>query len=227
MKNPLQALLDLPPGSLARRVGFAALVGLGTAMTAFGSMFVQMMGPVPFKVLPDARPLVFFLGGFLPGLFASGGGPHRRTLALWSVVAFVVGFHLEEATVHWIGPYPGSITGTRVGLLGTAGSILAVVGLLLIHLEVESVKLRRDLEARGARPETSERTTSALVRAGTRRILAIATGVAGMGLLIRGGELVMGDSGAGGTYVLFVGGALLLVLALVLLRLAPPKPQDA
>jgi len=45
--------------------------------------------------------------------------------------------------------------------------------------------------------------------------------VAGMGALVRVGEAVFGNDASGGTYILFLGGALLLGLGVVLARSVP------
>lgn len=216
----LDDLEQIPPGSLARRVGLAVLIGVGVTMTAAGSLFWNF-GPIPFRFIPDVRPLVTLLSGLFLGLYAAGGGAHRRKLALWGVVGYTIGFHLEEATVHWIGPFPGSITGTRVGILGTLGSLLALAAVLLMHVEVEHAKLARDLASRGADRDETGRAAGALRHVGTSRILGVAAGVAGIGALIRAGEAVLGNDATGGTYVLFLGAALLLVLGTVLVRSVP------
>ena len=140
-------LREIPPGSFSRRAMYSALLAAGVTMTAFGSIFLQKTGPIPLKFFPDIRPVALLGSGLLLGLYASGGGARRRAMALSGVFAYVVGFHLEEATVHWIGPLPGSITGSRVGILGTAGSLLAIAAVLLLHVEVESQRLM--LDARG------------------------------------------------------------------------------
>lgn len=218
----LDGLEAIPPGSLARRVGLAFLIGVGITMTAAGSIFWNF-GPIPFRFIPDVRPVVTMLSGLFLGLYAAGGGAHRRKLALWGVVGYVIGFHLEEATVHWIGPFPGSITGTRVGILGTLGSLLALAAVLLLHVEVEHGRLGRDLESRGADPTDARGVASALHRVGTSRVLGVAAGVAGIGALIRVGEAIFGNNASGGTYILFVGAALLLILGAVLMRSVPKR----
>lgn len=229
--SALDKLLDdwrtLPAESLARRLLLVALLAAGITMTAFGSMFLQMTGPLPFKIFPDVRPVLLLGAGLSAGLWAAGGGARRRKAALWTVFGFVVAFHLEEATVHWIGPFPGSITGTRVGLLGTAGSLLALAAVVLLHVEVESVRLKEDLVRRGAGAADAERATSRLARAGLRRVLGVAAGVCGIALLVIAGERLFGDDAAGGEHILLVGGALLLVLGGVLLRLMARKPRPA
>ena len=217
----LDDLQALPPGSLARRLLWSVLLAAGVTMTAFGSMFLGLMGPIPLKWIPDVRPVVLLGTGLLLGLWASFGGAAHRRLALWGVLGFVVGFHLEEATVHWIGPFPGSITGTRVGLLGTAGSLLALAAVALLHVEVESARLARDLARRGADADGARATADALRRGGSMKVLALLAGVGAMGLLVRAAEAVVGDGGAGGVAALAMGGALLLALAVALLKLAP------
>ena len=217
----LDELEQLPPGTLARRAVLAFLLALGVTLTAAGSLFWGLVGPIPFRVIPDVRPVFTMLSGLGLGLYAAGGGAHRRKLALWGVIGYVVAFHLEEASVHWIGPFPGSITGTRVGLLGTAGSLLALASVLLLHVEVEHARLGRDLASRGASQERAVAASDALRRAGTTRILGVAAGVAGMGALVRVGEAVFGNDASGGTYILFLGGALLLGLGVVLARSVP------
>src|SRR5439155_22731221 len=155
-------LKEIPPASFTRRLLSGALLAAGVTMTAFGSIFIQQTGPIPLKVFPDIRPVLFIGSGLLLGLYASGGGARRRAMALSGVFAYVVGFHLEEATVHWIGPLPGSITGSRVGILGTAGSLLAIAAVLLLHVEVESQRLMLAVRARGASAEGGHALASGL-----------------------------------------------------------------
>jgi hypothetical protein len=187
-------------------------------MTAFGSIFLERTGPIPLKFFPDIRPVALFGSGLLMGLYASGGGARRRAMALSGVFAYIVGFHLEEATVHWIGPIPGSITGSRVGLLGTGGSLLAIGAVLLLHVEVESQRLMLDLRARGASQEGALALSSGLAGEGTRQVLAVAAGVAGLAALVLALSPLFGESASGGAWVLLVGGVLLLALAVVLGR---------
>lgn len=219
----LEDLEQIPPGSLARRFGLAGLLAVGITMTAAGSLFWGLVGPIPFRFIPDVRPVVTILSGLFLGVYAAGGGAHRRKLALWGVVGYVIGFHLEEASVHWIGPFPGSITGTRVGILGTLGSLLALAAVLLMHVEVEHARLARDLESRGAEARYAGGAAATLRRVGTTRILGVAAGVAGIGALIRVGEAVFGNNATGGTYILVVGAALLLILGAVLVRSVPKR----
>lgn len=209
---------EIDPAAMTRRLGLSALLGVGLTMTMFGSFFVGSTGPIPFKLIPDVRPVISMTAGLGAGLWASGGGASRRTIALWTVVAFVLGFHLEEATVHWIGPFPGSITGTRVGILGTAGSLLAIMAVLLIHVDVERGHLARDLAKRGATPDAAADTARRLAAVGVQRVVGLAVGVAGIGLLVVAGEKIMGDQAGGGAYILIVGGAMLLALAPLLGR---------
>lgn len=219
----LDDLEAIPSGSLARRAGLALLLAIGVLMTAAGSIFWGLIGPIPFKIVPDVRPLLLLGSGLFLGLYAAGGGAARRKFALWGVVGYIIAFHLEEATVHWIGPFPGSITGTRVGILGTMGSLLALAAVLLMHIEVEHHKLARELAARGADANATRDMAGALARAGTTRILGVAAGTAGIGVLVRAGEALFGNQASGGVYILFVGAALLLVLAFVLVRFVPKR----
>lgn len=227
MTNPfVKAWKDfaaIPGDGLARRALYAAVIAAGVTMTGFGSIFMQRTGAIPYGLLPDVRPVLFLGSGFLFGLYASGGGAHRRAMALWGVIGYVIAFHLEEATVHWIGPFPGSITGTRVGILGTSGSLLALLGVLLQHVEVESLRLTEDVEKRGATREDARAMGSALRAAGTRRLLALAAGVAGLGALVMALSPVFGESTRGGPGVLLIGGGLLLVVALMLSRWVPRR----
>lgn len=219
----LDDLEALPPGTLARRALLVFLLAVGVTMTAAGSIFWNYTGPIPFRFIPDLRPVVTMASGIFLGVYAAGGGAHRRKLALWGVVGYVVGFHLEEASVHWIGPFPGSITGTRVGIVGTLGSLLALACVLLLHIEVEHAKLERDLLSRGAAPDDARTASTSLQRLGTTRILGVAAGVAGIGALVRVGEALFGNNASGGTYILFVGAALLLVMGVVLMRFVPKR----
>lgn len=219
----LDDLEALPPGTLARRGGLAFLLAMGVTMTAMGSMFWGLLGPIPLKLIPDVRPLVTLASGLFLGLYAAGGGAHRRKFALWGVVGYVIGFHLEEATVHWIAPFPGSITGTRVGIVGTLGSLLALASVLLMHVEVEHARLARDIRERGADPRDAQAAAGALRGLGTTRILGVAAGVAAIGVLVRIGEAIFGNDATGGVYVLFLGAALLLGLSLALLRFVPKR----
>lgn len=221
LDRTIDDIAHIPPGSLARRIGIALLLGIGFTMTAFGSIFLQNTGPIPFRIIPDIRPVLTMTTGILAGLWAAGGGAGRRKFALWTAITYVLAFHLEEATVHWIGPFPGSITGTRAGWLGTAGSLLALASVLLMHVEVEHARLGRDLERRGAGSADARGAAGALARAGSGRIFGILAGVAGIGVLVRGVEAATGEDASGGVYVLFLGGGLLLVLALILVRMVP------
>jgi hypothetical protein len=220
-------LAAIPPESYARRALYGALLAVGVAMTGFGSIFMRRTGPIPYGVLPDLRPVLFLGSGLGLALYASGGGAARRAVALWGVVGYVVAFHLEEATVHWIGPFPGSITGTPVGLLGTGGSILALLGVLLMHVEVESLRLAKDLEERGAARAEARATAARLREAGVRRCLAVAATAAGFGALALAVAPVFGNNAAGGAWVLVPGAALLFVLAVALARGVPRRGQQA
>lgn len=216
-------LTSIPADSVGRRFLYAGLIAAGVTMTAFGSIFLKNSGPIPFKLIPDLRPVVLIGSGLLLALYASGGGARRRALALWGVVGYVIGFHLEEALVHWIGPFPGSITGSPVGLLGTSGSILALVGVLLMHVEVERVKLAEDLVKRGASEVDARSSASRLASLGARKIGAVALGVSGLGAIILAVVPAFGYDSQGGPWVLPFGGALLIGLALALLRIAPKR----
>ncbi|MFA5860715.1 MAG: hypothetical protein WDA16_03380 [Candidatus Thermoplasmatota archaeon] len=212
---------SIPSDSLARRALYAVLIAAGVTMTGFGSIFMQRTGPIPYGILPDVRPFFFLGSGFLFGLYASGGKANRRALALWGVIGYVIAFHLEEATVHWIGPFPGSITGSRVGILGTSGSLIALLGVLLMHVEVESIKLSGDLASRGATHVDAQATGARLRAAGTRRLLALTAGVAGLGAFLMAVSPIFGETTQGGAWVLIIGAALLLALALLLSRWVP------
>lgn len=231
--KPFEALASIPPGSLARRFAYAALLGVGLTMTMYGSFFVGSTGPIPFRFIPDVRPVISMATGLLAGLYAAGGGASRRGMALWTTVVFVMAFHLEEATVHWIGPFPGSLTGTRIGILGTAGSLLALGAVLLLHVEVERGRLAADLAKRGADAASATQASARLASVGARRVVGVMLGVAGIGLLVVAGERLFGDNATGGAYILVVGGAMLLALALLLGRAgkrsgaAPEEQADA
>lgn len=219
---------DVPEGSIARRVGYALLLTLGIVLTAAPSYLFNLIPPVSFRFIPDLRYFGLLVMGLGMGFNAAFGASRKRTFALLGVLGVIVVFHLEEATVHWIGPIPGSITGTRVGLIGTAGSLLAVAAIVLMHVEVESGHLRRDLKRRGAAPDEAEAVAVALARVGKRQVWGIASAMAALGLLIFALEKAFGDTASGGVYVLFVGGGLMLALALYLLRLMPQaKPREA
>lgn len=213
----------LPPATLGRRAGLALMLAIGVLLTAMGSIFWGILGPIPFRFIPDVRPLFLLGSGLFLGIYAAGGGAARRKLALWGVIGYVLGFHLEEATVHWIGPFPGSITGTRVGILGTLGSLIALAAVLLLHVEVERHRSERDLVARGADTGHARQAMGALARVGTTRVLGVAAGVAGIAVLVRVGEALLGNDASGGVYILFVGAALLLGLAFVLMRFVPKR----
>ena len=209
-------LRAIPPASFSRRAMYCALLAVGITMTGFGSIFIQKTGPIPFKFIPDLRPVVLIGSGLLLGIYASGGGARRRAMALSGVFAYVVGFHLEEATVHWIGPIPGSITGSRIGILGTAGSLLSIAAVMLLHVEVESQRLMLDVRARGAAPAGALQLASGLASEGARQVMAITAGVAGLAALLLAVSPIFGERATGGVWVLVVGGVLLLGLALVL-----------
>lgn len=219
----LDEMREMPPGSFARRLGYAALLGIGLTMTAFGSIFLANTGAIPFRIFPDVRPVITMGTGLLTGLYGAFGGAGNRKLALWTAVTFTLAFHLEEATVHWIGPFPGSITGTRVGWLGTAGTLVSLASVLIMHVEVEHARLASDLRRRGADADDAWGAASVLARVGAVRVVGVAAGVAGLAVLVRAAELPLGDSATGGVYILFVGAALLLVLALVLVRFVPRR----
>jgi hypothetical protein len=195
-------------------------VGLGVTFTAYGSfIFSKFSGPIPYKLIPDVRAPILFLAGFWLGGYASFGRSSHRTWALWGVIGFIIGFHLEEATVHWIGPYPGSITGTDVGPLGTGGSLLALAGVVLVHLEVESAKLARDLDKRGAGRQAALAVVAGLRGLGQQRVWGLAVGVAALGLLIFVAQRILGNTATGGVYILFLGSGLLFALALIIVRI--------
>lgn len=219
----LDDLEALPPGTLARRALLATALAFGVLFTAMGSMFWSAIGPIPFRIVPDVRPLLLLGSGMFLGTYAAGGGAVRRKFALWGVIGYVLGFHLEEATVHWIGPFPGSITGTRIGILGTLGSLLALGAVLLMHVEVEHARLERELVVRGAEANDARSATSALRRVGTSRILGIAAGVAAIGIVVRAGEAILGNTAQGGVYILFIGAAVLTGLAVFLVRAVPKR----
>lgn len=223
----LHAWETTPAGSVGRRVLFSLLLGVGLTMTFGGSIFFPP-DPIPLKLIPDLRivgPLALGLG---MGLLASVGGVSQRKPALWTAVGVIVLFHLEEATVSWIGLPAGGITESRVGALGTAGSLLALLAVLLLHVEVEATRLARDLAGRGADAVATEHARAALVGHGTRRLLGLAAGVAALGVAVRAGELVLGEQAPpGGAFALFLGAGLLAALALFLLRIAKRKDSEA
>ena len=214
----------IPSDSLARRVLYAFLIGVGATMTMMGSIFYKNFGPIPYSFIPDVRIAATFLTSFLAGLYAAGGGASRRGTALWTVVGFIVAFHFEEATIHWIGPFPGSITGTPVGIVGTLGSLLALAAVLLLHVECEAHRLARDLEKRGLPQAEARGLTTRLASMGLGRILAIAAGVAGLGALVLAASPIFGTEAPGGAFALIPGGLLLLAVAVALSRWVP-KPS--
>lgn len=220
----LDDLRRIPPESLARRALLSVLLAAGLAMTASGSIFIRNTPAIPYGFIPDLRFALLLGMGLALGAYAAGGAVHRRRSALWPTILVIVGFHLEEATVHWIGPYPGSITGSRIGLLGTSGSLLALAALTLLHIETEAHRLARDLESRGTPAMQAHEAARALRGAGTRRVLALAAGVAGLGSVVAAAEGIFGNDAQGGDLVLVLGGILLLALGVVLSRLAP-KPE--
>lgn len=217
----LDDLLAITPASWWRRILLSTLIATGVTMTMLGSIFLQNTGPIPYKLIPDLRIALAVGTGLMMGVYAGGGGAHRRGMALWGVLGIVIAFHLEEATVHWIGPIPGSITGTPVGLVGTAGSLLAIAAVLLLHVEVESGRLARDLAQRGAPQEEAGAMAARLSSAGARRIVAILAGVAGLGAIVLAVSPAFGTEAPGGALALVPGGILLLVLAAVLARWVP------
>jgi len=192
-------------------------VALGITLTGYGSfVFSTFSAPIPYGVIPDLRGAVLLVSGFFLGAYAAYGDASHRRWALWGVLAFVIGFHLEEALVHWIGPYPGSITGSSVGVLGTSGSLLALAGVALLHVEVESARLAGDLQSRGADREQSLGLVASLRGEGARRVWALSLGVAALGALALFASKAFGTDGKGGEYILALGAALLGVLAIML-----------
>lgn len=225
--EPLHAFRMTDPASMTRRLMYALLIGVGLTMTAFGSLvFTSFTGPIPYKIVPDIRPLLTIGSGLFLGAQTAWGGAKRRRLGLYGVILFVVGFHLEEATVHWIGPFPGSITGTRVGLLGTSGSLVALLGVLLMHVEVESERLRQDAIKRGASEQGASDLSNGLRRQGQGRLVSLTLGVAGLGLFVALAQNLFGNEATGGAWVLLLGGGLLLLLAHLFTRWAT-QPAEA
>jgi len=190
-------------------------------MMGLASFFAQFIPPIPYGFLPDARPVALFVAGAGPVLMAAWGSTTRRKMALLSLVGWTLLFHFPEATIHWIGPYPGSITGARVGIVSMLGTLLAFAALLLMHVEVEAHRLALDLDKRGA-TTPGHTATGPMLADARRRIVGLGLGVAALVLLVRGGEIVIGNDAAGGGYILLVGGALLLGLAYVLRRATRP-----
>lgn len=221
----LEALGNIPPGSMARRFGYMGLLTVGILMTAYASYLFQLIPPIGLKWFPDARLLFLLLSCLFIGVQAMGGSHKRRAMALYGVIGYVIAFHLEEATIHWIGPVPGSITGTRVGLVGTAGSLLALLSIVLMHIEVERCKLRVDVLQRGASPDKADALSNGLAAEGRRQALGFAAAVAGFGLFIFIAEKIVGDGATGGSWTLIVAGAGLLMAAIYLLRLMPGSPK--
>lgn len=217
LDRKMDAFDRLPPGTIARRLGYAFLVALGITLTGYGSfVFSTFSAPIPYGVIPDLRGAALLLSGLFLGAYAAYGDAGHRRWALWGVLAFVIGFHLEEALVHWIGPYPGSITGSSVGILGTAGSILALAGVALLHVEVESARLAGDLQTRGADREQSLSLVGSLRGEGSRRVWALSLGVAALGGLALVSSKAFGNDGKGGEYILVLGAGLLAALAVML-----------
>ncbi|HEX2021715.1 MAG TPA: hypothetical protein VHH36_03330 [Candidatus Thermoplasmatota archaeon] len=192
-------------------------------MTAFGSYVFNQIPPIPLKFIPDLRIALLLASSLILGVAMSWGPGARRGFALYGVLGYVLAFHLEEATIHWIGPMPGSLTGTRIGLIGTAGSLLAVLAVLLMHVDVESARLRKDLLARGAPDDSVDDMVARVAADGRRRILGLAAGVAGLGAFLAIVQKPLGDSATGGGYILILGGALLLALGVWLLKLTPKR----
>lgn len=217
----LDDLLAITPESWGRRLALVALFAVGLTMTMMGSMFYSMTGPIPYWLIPDIRLAASILTGLAVGLYAAGGGAARRGLALSTAAGVIIAFHLEEATVHWIGPIPGSITGTPVGILGTTGSLLALVAVLLLHVEVESHHLVADLTTRGATADEATALAARLRSAGSRRVLSVAVGVVGLAALVLALSPLFTVEVPGGALALIPGGILLLALAVALGRWVP------
>lgn len=217
----------LPADSLPRRLGYAAMLTVGILATAYTSYLFNLVPIIPMKVFPDARLFFLLVSSAFLSFQAMGGSARRRAIALWGVLGYVIAFHLEEATVHWIGAgsgtniLSGSITGTRVGIPGMLGSILAVTAIILMHIESERCRLREDAIRRGAKEAGADALADGLAREGRRQTLGIAAAVSGFTIFLFIAEKPFGNSAAGGSWVLLVGGGVLIALALFLLRMMP------
>lgn len=200
----------IPADALRRRFALVALAGFGSVVTMMRSLVYEVSPAIPWKIFPDARPVALFAFIGLLGLWACAGGRSRRVVLLYAVLAVVIGFHLEEASVHWFAEFTGSITGTRVDLIGTAGSLGAVAAVLLLQADCESQRVAEELVARGAAKEEAHAARRGLVRGAAKRVGAIAAAGAGLALLVLVMERLASDTYIGGTYFALGAGVALL-----------------
>ncbi|MHB8605244.1 MAG: hypothetical protein ACYDCK_08295 [Thermoplasmatota archaeon] len=205
--------------TLTRRASWCAVIALGLTVVVMRSIITQSVGAIPYKFLPDVRAPVAFLVAFAFAASAAFGDAARRKPLLAFVALTIVAFTLEVSTVHWFTDIPGSITGSRIDPLAAGGALVALAGVALLHAEVESFALARDLRQRGA-PELAAASAdagdfrAALARSAVQRVAApfgVAAALAGVAALA---DLAIRDHEIGPAPVaLAVGAALVLVAA--------------
>ncbi len=214
----VQSWLRTPVENRIRRIGLVAIAGVGLTVTMLFSLFAMQAGPIPLKWFPDARPLLMFGTTMLVGVYASFGSSSRRSHFLYYVVAIVVLFHLDEATIHWLFGWDGPIGNTRIDIIRTPASIVAVATALLLQADHHAITTARDLAARGIDPAEAGQAATALYAGAQRRVVSLAAGGSAVALALRVIELLLGSASFGAWGGVLIGAILLAGVAMVARR---------
>jgi len=209
----------VPPASFARRLWLSLLVGGGVFLAVSQSLFYQMTIPIPYKLIPDLRPVLLVGSPFLLGVWASWGSAVRRVVLLWFTLLLVFASAIDLASIQWVITLETPLAGDRIGFLRVAGMTAAIAGCLLLHADTAAVELRHALLLRGAVRADADKAHALLWGGALRRVGMLSAAALALGGALRVADLLWGNAQWGSqTAALVAGLALLLGGAYVLVR---------
>lgn len=218
-------LPDLDPSEVALRLGLAALAGVGVVIAMYRSMVADLAPPIPYKFLPDLRPVILFGATFLFAAFSAWGPGRRRAFLIAYLLAVHGVFAFELSTVHWFIPYPGPLGASRADPVRLASLLAGLAVALLLQARAHADATATDLRRRGVPAAEAVAAGAALRKRGHRAILLAAAGVAAAALLVEGGAAIAGNDGALSLpSALALGAAILLLAGLAVAGLARRQP---
>lgn len=187
---------DIDPREAAVRLGLAALAGLGVVVAMYASMIADLAPPIPYKFLPDLRPVVLFAATFAVASFAAWGPGRRRGFLIAYLLAIHGVFAFELNTVHWIIPYPGPIGANRAEPIRLACAISGLAVAVLLQARAHAAATRSDLGARGIPAAEAGAVADALRARAQRAVLLSAGAVVAFAFIVEGAAAVAGNEGS-------------------------------
>jgi hypothetical protein len=188
----------------------------GTVAAMYASLLATSAPAIPYKLIPDVRPLLLFVATWAVGAYAAWGPGRRRGF----LIAFLLSVHgvfaLDVSTIHWIAPVPGPLGGMRADPVRLVAGLTGLASAVLLQARIHPETWRADAERRGVAADDARAVEVDLRRIGSRAIL-LASGIAlGAGLLVDAASALLGDEGSMPPLAaLLVGGALAAVVVVV------------